>query len=83
MGEHPHPNTRDSEQPPSRGAPLPGSTTYQFLSQEPDCEDRARAQPTNHPARAEHTGVMPVHESEAVSLGDGADELACPIHAMV
>ena len=28
-------------------------------------------------------GVMPVHESEAASLGDGADELACPIHAMV
>ena len=28
-------------------------------------------------------GVMPMRESEAVSLGDGADELACPIHAMV
>ena len=26
---------------------------------------------------------MPVCKSEAVSLGDGADELACPIHVMV
>ena len=26
---------------------------------------------------------MPVRESEAASLGDGADELACPIHTMV
>ena len=83
MGEHPHPNTRDLEQPPSRGAPLPGSTTYQFRNRGTDHEDRARARSTNPPARAEHTGVTPVRESEAASLGDGADELACPIHMMV
>ena len=28
-------------------------------------------------------GVTPVRKSEAASLGDGADELACPIHMMV
>ena len=28
-------------------------------------------------------GIMPVCESEAVSLRDRADELACPIHMMV
>ena len=28
-------------------------------------------------------GVTPMPGSEAASLGDGADELACPIHAMV
>ena len=48
---------------------------------ETDCEDQAQAQPANPPTRAEHTGVTSVHESEAASLRDGADELACLIHA--
>ena len=28
-------------------------------------------------------GITPIRESEVASLGDGADKLACPIHAMV
>ena len=62
---------------------MPGSTTYQFHNRETDREDRARARPANPLTRAEHTGVTPVRESEAASLGDGADKLACPIHVMV
>ena len=54
MGEHPHPNTRDSEQPPSCGAPPPGSTTYQFRNRETDREDQAQAGAANPPTRVEH-----------------------------
>ena len=82
-GGYPHPDAPDLGQPPSRGAPTPGRTTYRFCNQEPHYEDQASAQPVDVLDRVEHMGVTPVPGSEAASLREGADELACPIHAMV
>ena len=40
------------------------------------------AQPDDAPVHADCVGAMPTQSSEAASLGDGADSIICPIHAM-